>query len=80
MLCISESNHSLETLILFFLFVLSLPVVMVRIGNSTEMMVEEGGSLTLCAEIESPVSTLIERRIFILGSLLSGTAEGMSFR
>ena len=54
-------------------------MVIVRIANTTEMTVEEGGSVTLCVEIESPASTLIERRIFILGSLLSGTAQGMSF-
>ena len=54
-------------------------MVTVRIANSTEMTVEEGGTVTLCAEIESPVSTLIERQIFILGSLLDGTAKGMSF-
>lgn len=50
-------------------------VVIVRVGNSTEVMVEEGASVTLCAEIESPLE--VERDIFILGQLLPGTAKGV---
>lgn len=39
------------------------------------MTIEEGASVTLCVEIESPLE--VERNVFILGQLLPGTAQGV---
>ena len=50
-------------------------MVTVRLSENTEITVEEGGSVNLCAEIESPA--MIDRQIFILGTLLQGSAEGV---
>ena len=50
------------------------PVVTVRLGNSTELTVEEGDTVTLCAEIESPAE--IDRQFFVFGNLRPGTADG----
>ena len=52
----------------------NLPVVTVRLTNSSDS-VEEGGVITVCTEIESPSE--IERQFYIVGSLLPGTAEGI---
>ena len=51
-------------------------VVIVRVANgSSEIEVEEGDSVTVCAEVESPA--LFDREALLLGQLSPGTAKGL---
>lgn len=71
--CCNSVNRYSVTLLCYSTTVTAWAVVTVRFTNSTEMTVEEGDTVTLCAEIESPPE--IDRQINILGALLPGTAE-----
>ena len=56
----------------YFSFSLS-PVVTVSVGNSS--VIEEGESVTVCAEIVSPAE--VDREANTLGMLEAGTATGV---
>ena len=49
-------------------------VVIVKVGNSSEIDIEEGESATICAEIVSPAE--VDREANTLGSLMGGSATG----
>ena len=48
--------------------------MIVKVGNSSEIDIEEGESATLCAEIVSPAE--VDREANTLGALMGGSATG----